>query len=83
MRTDNFELASDTTHPRPMEFLMSVQPPGFRIEGSLMRFSVDKHETQLIGFCTDLAHKFFSRVPSFVWRDLQITPPAFRRMPSD
>ena len=83
MRTDNFELASDTTHPRPMEFLMSVQPPGFRIEGSLMRFSVDKHETQLIGFCADLAHKFFSRVPSFVWRDLQITPPALRRMHSD
>jgi hypothetical protein len=62
---------------------MTVQPPGFRIEGSLMRFSVDKHETQLIGLCADFAHEFFSRVPSFVWRDLQITPLAFRRMPSD
>ena len=83
VRTDNPKLASDVIHPRTMEFLMTVQPPGFRIEGSLMRFSVDKHDTQLIGFCADFAHEFFSRVPSFVWKDLQITPPAFRRMPSD
>jgi hypothetical protein len=48
-----------------------------------MRFSVDKHDTQLIGFCADFAHEFFSRVPSFVWKDLQITPPEFRRIPSD
>jgi hypothetical protein len=46
-----------------------------------MRFSVDKHDTQLIGFCADFAHEFFRRVPSFVWKNLQITPPTFRRMP--
>jgi hypothetical protein len=66
-----------------MEFVMAEQPPGFRIEGDVMRFSVDKHDTQLIGFCADFAHEFFSRVPSFVWKDLQITPPEFRRIPSD
>jgi hypothetical protein len=81
VRTDDAKLASDVIHPRTMEFLMSVQPPGFRIEGHVMRFSVDKHDTQLIGLCADVAHEFFGRVPSFVWKNLQITPPAFRRMP--
>ena len=82
VRTDNQKFASDVMHPRTMEFLMAVKPPGFRIEANGMRFSVDKHDTQLIGFCADFAHEFFSRVPSFVWKDLQITPPAFRRMPT-
>jgi hypothetical protein len=81
VRTDDAKFASDVIHPRTMEFLMAVQPPGFRIEGNLMRFSVDKHDTQLIGLCADFAHGFFSRVPSFVWKNLQITPPAFRQMP--
>ena len=61
---------------------MTVQPPGFRIEGDVMRFTADKHDTQLIGLCADFADEFFSRVPSLVWKDLQITPPAFRRLPS-
>jgi hypothetical protein len=78
VRTENPKFASDVIHPRTMEFLMAAQPPGFRIEGSVMRFSVDKHDTQLIGFCADFAHEFLSRVPSFVWKNLQITPPAFR-----
>jgi hypothetical protein len=81
VRTDNPTFASDVIHPRTMEFLMAVQPPGFRIEGDAMRFSVDKHDTQSIGFCADFAHEFFGRVPSFVWKDLQINPPAFRPMP--
>lgn len=83
VRTDNPKFASDVIHPRTMEFLTAVQPPGFRIEGNGMRFSVDKHDTELIGFCADFAHEFFGRVPSFVWKDLQITPPAFRRMPTE
>jgi hypothetical protein len=82
VRTNDPKFASDVIHPRTMEFLMALEPPGFRIEGDLMRFQVDKHDTQLIGFCADFAHEFFSRVPSFVWKDLQITPPAFRRMPA-
>jgi hypothetical protein len=81
VRTDDAKVASDVIHPRTMEYLMAVQPPGFRIEGDVMRFSVDKHDTQLIGLCADVAHEFFGRVPSFVWKNLQITPPAFRRMP--
>jgi hypothetical protein len=81
VRSDNPKFASDVIHPRTMEFLMAAQPPGFRIAGKGMRFSVDKHDTQLIGFCADFAHEFFGRVPSFVWKNLQITPPTFRRMP--
>jgi hypothetical protein len=81
VRTDNPKFASDVIHPRTMEFLMAAQPPGFRIAGNRMRFSVDKHDTQLIGFCADFAHEFFGHVPSFVWKNLQITPPTFRRMP--
>ena len=80
VRTDNPKFASDVLHPRTMEFLMAAQPPGFRIEGNGMRFSVDKHDTQLIGCCADFAHEFFGRVPSFVWKDLKITPPTFRRI---
>jgi hypothetical protein len=83
VRTDDPKFASDVIHPRTMEFLIAEQPPGFRIDGDVMRFSVDKHDTQLIGFCADFAHEFLSRVPSFVWKDLQITPPAFRRRPTD
>ena len=83
VRTNSPKFASDIIHPRTMEFLMAVQPPGFRIENNGMRFQVDKHDTQLIGFCADFAHEFFSRIPSFVWKDLQITPPVFRRMPPD
>lgn len=83
VRTDNPKLASDVIHPRTMEFLMAVQPPGFRIEGDVTRFSLDRHDTQLIGICADFAHEFFGRVPTFVWKDLQISPPAFRQMPSD
>jgi hypothetical protein len=83
VRTDNPKFASDVIHPRTMEFLMAAQPPGFRIAGNGMRFSVDKHDTQLIGFCADFAHEFFGGVPSFVWKNLQITPPTFRRMPRD
>ena len=81
VRTDDPKFASDVIHPRTMEFLMAVQPPGFRIEGNVMRFSPDKHDTQLIGFCADFAHELLSRVPSFVWKNLQVTPAAFRRMP--
>jgi hypothetical protein len=81
VRSDNPKFASDVIHPRTMEFLMAAQPPGFRIAGKGMRFSVDKHDTQLIAFCADFAHEFFGRVPSFVWKNLQITPPTFRRMP--
>ena len=81
VRTDDPKFASDVIHPRTMEFLMAVQPPGFRIEGNVMRFLPDKHDTQLIGFCADFAHELLSRVPSFVWKNLQVTPAAFRRMP--
>lgn len=82
VRADDAKFASDVIHPRTMEFLMARQPPGFRIQADVMRFSVDKHDTELIGFCADFAHEFFAGVPSFVWKNLQIIPPEFRRMPS-
>jgi len=81
VRADDAKFASDVIHPRTMEFLTAADPPPFRIKSDVMRFDVDKHDTKVIGFCADFAHEFFGRVPSFVWKDLQITPPAFRRMP--
>lgn len=82
VRTTVPKLAYDIIHPRTMEFLMAVNPPSFRIEGQLMRFNVAVHDSQLIGVCADFAHDFFGRVPSFVWEDLRVTPPPFRRSPT-
>lgn len=78
VRTSEPKFASDVIHPRQMEYLLAVRPPGFRIEGRLMRFYPSQHDTLLIGRCADVAHGFLARVPSFVWKDLGITPPAFR-----
>ena len=78
VRTAAPKFAYDVIHPRTMEWLMANPPPGFRIEEQVMRFSVNQHDTEVIGACADFAHAFFARVPSFVWKDLQITPPRFR-----
>ena len=78
VRTSEPKFAYDVIHPRTMEWLMADPPPGFKIEGQVMRFSVSKHDTEIIGSCADFAHAFFARVPSFVWKDRQITPPRFR-----
>ncbi len=78
VRTADAKFAYDVLHPRTMEFLMHEQPPGFRIDHDVMRFSVNKHDSEAIGRCADFAHAFFGRVPSFVWKNLQVTPPEFR-----
>ncbi len=78
VRCGDSRLAYDVIHPRTMEFLLAVRPPGFRIEDRVMRFLVNQHDSELLGFCADFAHDFFSRVPSFVWDNLQVTPPPFR-----
>ncbi len=78
VRTSAPKFAYDVIHPRTMEWLMADPPPGFKIEGQVMQFSVSHHDTEQIGACADFAHAFFARVPSFVWKDLQITPPRFR-----
>jgi hypothetical protein len=78
VRSASAKLAYDVIHPRTMEFLMAVRPPGIRIEGNLMRFLVSSHDTATLAFCADFAHDFLARVPSFVWKNLQISPPAFR-----
>ncbi|SDS07449.1 hypothetical protein SAMN04488543_1017 [Friedmanniella luteola] len=78
VRSASARLAYDVIHPRTMEFLMAVRPPGLRIEGNLMRFLVSSHDTETLAFCADFAHDFLARVPSFVWKNLQISPPAFR-----
>ena len=78
VRTSAPKFAYDVIHPRTMEWLMADPPPGFKIEGQVMQFSVSQHDTEQIGACADFAHAFFARVPSFVWKDLQITPPRFR-----
>lgn len=81
VRTDDPRFASDVIHPRMMEYLTRTGPPGFAINGPLMRFEVAEHDTITIGFCADFAHDFLSRVPSFVWSDRQITPPPLRTWP--
>jgi hypothetical protein len=78
VRSADARLAYDVIHPRTMEFLMAVAPPGIQIEGNLVRFLVSSHDTETLGFCADFAHDFFARVPSFVWKNLGVTPPAFR-----
>jgi hypothetical protein len=78
VRCADLRFAYDVIHPRTMEFLMAVRPPGFRIEGQVMRFVVTQHDSELLGFCADFAHDFFARVPSFVWDNLRATPPPFR-----
>jgi hypothetical protein len=78
VRTSEPRFASVVIHPRTMEYLMATRPPGFRIEGQLMRFYPREHDTSLIGLCADVAHGFLARVPSFVWKDHQISPPPFR-----
>ncbi|GAA1852955.1 hypothetical protein ACFFOM_16225 [Microlunatus capsulatus] len=78
VRSASPKLAYDVIHPRTMEFLMAVRPPGIQFEGDLVRFLVSSHDTETLGFCADFAQDFLARVPSFVWADLGVTPPAFR-----
>lgn len=78
VRAGNPKLAYDVIHPRMMEFLMAARFPDFEIEGHWVRFLQSRHDLRLIGACADFPHEFFSRVPSFVWRDLGVTPPTFR-----
>lgn len=78
VRTANRKFAYDVIHPRTMEWLLSLGTPSFTIEHGFMRFYPDSHDTEAIGWAADFAHEFFARVPSFVWKDLQTTPPPFR-----
>ena len=79
IKTNSPKFTYDVIHPRTMEYLMAVDPPDFRIEDHQMRFSLGSHDSLLIGFCADFAHEFFGRVPSFVWKNLGIDQPEFRR----
>lgn len=79
VRTSSPKFAHGVIHPRTMEFLMAVRPPKFRIEGQVIRFFPAQHDSLVIGMCADLAHNFLARVPPFVWEDLGVEPPAFRR----
>lgn len=78
VRTDSPKFASDVIHPRMMEYLLNHGAPDFQLEGQLLRFTPDEHDSLLIGRLADFAHEFLGRVPSFVWRDLGIEPPHFR-----
>jgi hypothetical protein len=78
VRTEDPRFASDVIHPRQMEYLLATKPPGFRIEGSLLRFFPTEHDSLLVGRCADVTHGFLGRIPSFVWKDRSISPPTFR-----
>jgi hypothetical protein len=77
VRTASPKFASDVIHPRQMEYLLAMRPPGFVIDGQWIRFYPGQHDTLLIGLCSDVAHGLLARIPAFVWRDLQVAPPAF------
>ncbi len=79
VRTANPKFAYDVIHPRTMEYLVAANPPQFRIEDHQMRFSVSTHDQLMVGYCADFAHEFFGRVPSFVWKNLGVAQPGFRR----
>lgn len=79
VKTNNPKFTYDVIHPRTMEFMLAASPPDFRIEDHQLRFEVDHHDTLLIGFCADFAHELFGRIPSFVWANLDVEQPAFRR----
>ncbi len=79
VKTKNPKFAYDVIHPRTMEFLVAANPPHFRIEDRQMRFAVTTHDQLMVGYCADFAHEFFGRVPSFVWDNLGVAQPTFRR----
>jgi hypothetical protein len=79
VRTTDPKFAYDVIHPRTMEYLTATGPIPFAINGSMMRFFPRTHDTLVIGSCADVAHGLWSRVPSFLWKDLGVTPPIFRR----
>lgn len=78
VKTAHPKFAYDVIHPRTMEWLTHMGAPGFTIEHGFMRFYPGSHDTEAIGWAADFAHEFFARVPSFVWKDLQVTPLQFR-----
>jgi hypothetical protein len=77
VRTSSRKFAYDVIHPRTMEYLEAVRPLPFVVQGSVMRFFPPRHDSLLLGECADLAAGLWSRVPSFVWKDLGEVPPAF------
>ena len=78
VRTSSRKFASDVIHPPMMQYLAWARPPGFSIEGAVLRFAPDVHDQFLLARCADFAHEFLARVPSFVWADLGVRPPRFR-----
>ena len=44
IKTNSPKFTYDVIHPRTMEFMMAVEPPDFRIEDQLMRFSLGSHD---------------------------------------
>lgn len=74
----NPKFASDVFHPRMMEWILAEQPPPFSITGGQFHFRAAAGSPETVMWCADFVHEFLSRVPSFVWKDLGIAPPAFR-----
>lgn len=80
--TVNRKFAYDVIHPRQMEFMTAVNAPAFSInQQGTMQFDVPRHSLNTIIECTNFAHGFLGRVPSFVWEDLGVTElPEFRQI---
>lgn len=71
--------AYDVLHPRQIEYLMATRPMTFIWGNGRARFALPEHDPDLIAWCSDFFYGFLQRVPSFVWKDLQLPVPQVAR----
>lgn len=75
VRCDNPRFAYDILHPRQIEYIMAVQPPGFRLTADgRIEVKTDASGPEVIEFWSDFLRGLFGRVPDFVWRELGAWP---------
>lgn len=77
VRTDNPKFASDVTHPRMMEWLLATRPYGWSVTGSVVDFTVSRHDLLVVDACQEALRGWLGRFPRFVWEDLGLQPPPF------
>lgn len=74
---DVAKFAYDVVHPRQIEYLMAVGSTDFTLANNVVRMGESHHDPEVIGHNLDVLCGFLERVPTFVWKDLAITPPSF------
>ncbi len=77
VRTEEPKFASDTIHPRTMEWLLASPPRGWTVQGGVVVFEVEEHDHLLIDACEATLRGWLGRIPRFVWADLGLTVPPY------